>query len=320
MLFEVTLRGCALPSILLHYANERAQTRHVQGVFRSFAWSPVDEGLILVGDGGRVVKLEEERFINIMSGTCQNLRGISVNGTNGTILIVGNAGTVVQLDDGANTARVSRLGSHNLRSASWNPSGTLALIAGNEGTLSTLSQETTQAIEGGRANFRHIAWQPNTHFALVTSNCFAEEFIPSPNLFSYAAESKTLSPLNEGRADLIGVDWRPDGTAAIVVGSDVIWHNGFVAMSDGRSLSPIELPSKRVYPVAVSYNPRKQVVAIVTATAQPDAGEGILYLWNGKALQIIFRSKEFFFSAVAWNKEGTEIVALGSSATRTFNC
>jgi WD40 repeat protein len=280
----------------------------------------VDDELILVGDGGRIVRLEGEQIVDIMSGTRQNLRGISVNRINGTILVVGNEGTVVQLDAGASAPRVSLLGSQNLRAVSWNLDGTLALIAGNEGMLSTLSQETIHSVEGGRANFRHIAWRPNTNLALVTSNCFAEEFIPSPNLFSYDMETRTLSSLNEGRADLIGVDWKPDGTVAIVVGYDVIWHNGLVATYDGRNISPIEFPSKRVYPVAVSWNPKKEVAAIVTATAQPNAGQGILYLWNGKELRTIFRSKQFFFSAVAWNTEGNEVVALGSSATRTFNC
>ena len=309
-----------MPSILLRYSNERVHTTNIHGIFRSFGWSTVDAGLILVGDGGRIVKFEGGRFVEIMSGTRQNLRGISVNRTNGAILVVGNAGTVVQLDARASVPRATRLGTQNLRAASWNPDGTLALIAGNEGTLSTFSQEITRSVEGGRANFRHIAWRPNTNHALVTSNCFAEEFIPSSNLFSYDKETGTLSSLNEGRADLIGVDWKPDGTAAIVVGYDVIWHNGVVAIYDDRRLSPVEFSDKRIYPVAVSWNPTKDVAAIVTATAQLGAGEGIVYLWNENELRTLFTSKQFFFSAVAWNKEGTELVALGSSATRTFNC
>jgi WD40 repeat protein len=156
--------------------------------------------------------------------------------------------------------------------------------------------------------------------ALVTSNCFAEEFIPSPNLFAYDDETQTLNSLNEGRADLIGVDWEPDGTAALVVGYDVIWHNGVIARFDSRNLSPIQFNNKRVYPVAVSWNPTGQLAAIGTATPQPMMAEGVVYLFDHKMLKPIFSSHEFFFSAVAWNKEGTELVALGSSATRTFNC
>ncbi len=309
-----------MPSVLLRYSDGKVHTKELQGVFRSFAWSPVDASLILVGDHGRIVKVENGRFVDIASGTRQNLRGISVNSRDGSILVVGNAGTVVQLDERGLNPRVTALGPQNLRAVSWNLDGTLALIAGNGGTLSSTCQQTTRAVEGGRANFRHVSWRPNTKVALVTSNCFAEEFIPSPNLFSYDMESGQLNALNEGRADLIGADWKPDGTIAIVVGYDVIWHNGAVTMYDGHALTPIEFPSKQVYPVAVSWNPKEEGAAIVTAATQLGTGNGTVYLWNGKETRTIFRSKRFFFSSVNWNKDGTEMVALGSSATRTFNC
>jgi hypothetical protein len=309
-----------LPSILLRYENEIVRTEQLQGVFRSFAWSALDGKLILTGDHGRIVKLDDRQAVNVTSGTRQNLRGISVNRADGTILIVGNGGTVAQVDERGNAPRVSILGSQNLRAVSWNPDGTLAMIAGNAGALFTLSQNSPHSVDGGRANFRHISWQPNGNRALVTSNCFAEEFIPSPNLFSFDADSRLLTSLNEGRSDLIGVDWKPDGTIAIVVGYDVIWHNGVIAIYDGNSLSQIDFPNKRVYPVAVSWNPRDGSAAIVTATSQPGVGEGILYLWKKQELRTIFSSEEFFFNAVGWNREGTEVIALGSSATRTFNC
>jgi len=308
-----------LPSILVHYANEKLQTRELQGVFRSFAWD-LAHGLILVGDRGRILKVEDDRWERISSGTRQNLRAISVNRLDGSVLAVGNAASAILVDQNVDHSRVQVLGAENLRAASWNPEGSMALIAGNGGRLLAYKDKTTQVIEDGRANLRHIAWRPKTDLALVTSNCFAEEFIPSPNLFSYDAETQRFSTLNEGRADLIGADWKPDGSSAIVVGYDVIWHNGVISTFDGQNLSPIEFPNKRVYPVAVSWNPKKPVAAIATAVAQPGMGEGIVYLWDEKSLRPIFRSNTFFFSAVTWNKEGTELVALGSSATRAFNC
>jgi len=304
----------------VHYANEKLETRKLRGIFRSFAWDMQGHGLILVGDKGRIVKFERERSASIPSGTRQNFRAISISPRDGNILAVGNAASAILVDEKANLTKLDVPGSENLRAASWNPEGVLALIAGNRGNLFAYKDETTQIIQGGRANLRHIAWRPNTKSALVTSNCFAEEFIPSPNLFSYEAETQAFNSLNEGRADLIGVDWKPDGSSAIAVGYDVIWHNGVISTFDGQNLSPIEFPNKRVYPVAVSWNPKKPVAAIVTAVAQPGMGEGIVYLWDEKELRPIFRNNAFFFSAVTWNKEGTEFVALGSSATRAFNC
>ncbi len=273
-----------------------------------------------MGDKGRIIKLHGDKTNNVTSGTLQNLRGVSVNPIDGRILAVGNAGTVVMLDLNENACNVTVRGSQNLRATSWNPDGTLALIAGNEDTLMAYSQESVHTIDGGRANLRRIAWRPKTNTALVTSNCFAEEFIPSSNLFRYDADEQTLNALNEGRTDFIGVDWKPDGTAAIIVGYDVIWHSGTIVVYDGRDLSPLEFPNKRVYPVDVAWNPKGEVAAIVTATAQPGEADGNVYLWDGKELQPIFGSREFFFNSVGWNKEGTDLVALGSSATRTFNC
>jgi len=85
-------------------------------------------------------------------------------------------------------------------------------------------------------------------------------------------------------------------------------------------LSLVEFENKRVYPIAVSWSPTQQVAAIATAAAQPDVGEGTLYFWDTKTLTPIFRNNEFYFSTIAWNRDGTELFALGSSATRTFNC
>ena len=309
-----------MPSILLNYVDERLQTRKVPGIYRSFAWDRDEENLILAGDRGRILRFHGETVANLASGTTQNLRTISVNPSGGTILIAGNAGCLLQLDEDATFSKVNVPITANLRAAGWNHDGTVALIGGNEGALLEYSDQKLHVIDGGRANLRHIAWRPNTNFALVTSNCFAEEFMPSPNLFSYDAGTQTLSSSNEGRTDLIGADWKRDGTSALVVGYDVIWHNGLIANFDGENMISVEFNNKRVYPVAASWNPTREIAAIATATAQRGMGEGSVLLWNGKTLRPIFSNDEFFFSAVAWNGKGTELIALGSTATRTFNC
>jgi len=309
-----------LPSILLNYVDERLQTRRIPGIYRSFAWDRSEESLILAGDRGRILKFQGERAASIASGTDQNLRKISVNPSAGTLLIAGNAGCLLQLDENVTVSKVNVPTAANLRASDWNYDGTIALIAGNGGALLEYTDQKIRVVDGGRANLRHIAWRPKTNLALVTSNCFAEEFMPSPNLFSYDAETQTLRSSNEGRADLIGADWKLDGTLALVVGYDVIWHNGLIATFDGGEMKSLEFNNKRVYPVAASWNPTGEIAAIATATAQSGIGEGSVSLWNGKSFRPIFRNYEFFFSEVAWNRKGTELVALGSTATRTFNC
>jgi len=235
-------------------------------------------------------------------------------------LIVGNEGTILLLDEGRQFTRIHSPTTENLRSVSWNSGGTVALITGNRGTLLKYANRRIEAIDGGRANLRRSSWCPDSDQALVTSNCFAEEFIPSPNLFTFDLEKGTATALNEGRSDLIGVDWEPNGESALVVGYDVVWHNGFIGNFDGPKLSPIQFDNRRMYPVAIACKPVGEVAAIGTATAQLGVGTGSLYLWDGKSLRAVYTSNEFFFGAVVWNSKGTHLAAVASCATRTFNC
>ena len=309
-----------MASILVNYRNEKIRTQRLPGIFRGLDWDISGQSVILVGDAGRIVKVQGMKILALKSGTRQNLRAVSVNQSNGTALIVGNQGTIIQLNEDGIPNKTNPPSAENLRAAAWNSGGNIALITGNRGTLLKYSEQRVEAVDGGRANLRRIAWRPNHSQALVTSNCFADEFIPSPNLFVFDAKRNSLSPVNEGRADLIGVDWSPDGKSALVVGYDVIWHNGNIGSFDGKTVWPIEFENKRVYPVGVSWNPLGELTSIVTATAQLGMGQGIVYLWDGKSLKPVFANSDFFFSSVAWNDEGTEMAALASSATRTFNC
>lgn len=305
--------------MLLHYDSGVVHTKKLKGHLRSFTWDRTDKYLIAVGNNGRVLRIEgKETYFKFP--TQQNLRAVSVNPGNGTALIVGNTGTVLLLDEYGDFTKLDPLTSENLRAVSWNSKGTMALIAGNAGSLLKYSNQNIETIDDGRANLRHISWHPISDEALVTSNCFAEEFIPSPNLFSYDAGKGSVTPLNEGRTDLIGVDWKPNGESALVVGYDVVWHNGFIGNFHRTSLSPIPFDNKRVYPVAVSWSPSGEIAAVVTATTQPGIGKGTVYLWDGRSVKSIYTNNEFFFSTVAWDHKGTRLAALASSATRTFNC
>jgi hypothetical protein len=170
-----------------------------------------------VGNGGRVLKVQGDRPISLDSGTRHNLRAVSVNPMDGTALIVGNVGTVLLLD-GERFRKITVPTFENLRTVAWNHDGYVALLAGNNGTLFKFSRGRAVIVDAGRANLRDISWRPKSSSALISSNCFAEEFIPSPNLFSYDADANILGAVNEGRVDLIGVDWKQTGESALVVG------------------------------------------------------------------------------------------------------
>lgn len=308
-----------MPSILLQYEGQKPRTKSLHGTLRSLAWDHHDEHLIAVGNGGRVLRIGEKEQVSLNSGTRHNLRGASVNPMDGTALIVGNAGTVLLLDEDGLFSKVNAPTFENLRVVSWDTKGTMALIAGNNGTLLKYAGGEVDLVDDGRANLRDISWRPPSGEALITSNCFAEEFIPSPNLFRYDAKRNVVEPVNEGRADLLGVDWNSTGGSALVVGYDVVWHNGLIGIFDGTALAMIQFDNKRVYPVTVAWAPSDDVAAIATATAQPGMGQGAVYLWDGRKLTSIYSNDEFFFSDVVWSPTTKRLAAVASASTRTFN-
>jgi len=309
-----------LRSLILYYEDQKTATVNLCGNLRSLAWDPSGSSLFVVGDRGRIVKITRDMQQRIDTATEQNLRAVAVNPAAEKILVVGNAGTMLMLDKKGHYEKLNSTTTENLRSAAWNPSGTVALVAGNRGSLVKYDGKSAQNVDDGTANLRHVAWHSSSEHALVTSNCFAEEFIPSPTLFRYDLKTGLLKAVNEGGADLIGADWKPNGEAALVVGYDVVWHNGYIGSFDGKSLTPIEFENKRVYPVAVAWNKAGTLAAIVTATTEPGIARGSVYLWDGNSLRGVFANSEYFFNAVAWRPDGRQLVALASKATRTFSC
>jgi WD40 repeat protein len=307
-----------LASKLLLYDGEKLRTLDLRGHLRGLAWDRQDEFPIIVGNGGQVLKVQGNTPVPIDSGTRRNLRALSVNPKDGTTLIVGNSGTALLLE-GQRVTKISVPTIENLRAVAWSGDGSEALIAGNNGALFKFSCGQVAAVDAGRANLRDISWRPKFTSALITSNCFAEEFVPSPNLFSYNAETNIVEPLNEGRMDFIGVDWKGSGEYALVVGYDVVWHTGFIGSLKETTLSPIPFENKQVYPVAAAWEPSSDIAAIVTATGQVGTAEGTVLLWNEKSLHSIANLPGFFFSDVAWAWGGDRLAAIASTETRTFN-
>jgi hypothetical protein len=308
-----------LSSILVLYDGNRVETRLFRTDFRALALDSHGPDPILVGNGGNVIRIRKDEILRFNPNTKHNLRAVSINPTNDSALIVGNAGTALLLNEDGDFRKISTLITENLRAVSWNPKGDLALIAGNNGALMKYYDNRIETIDDGRANLREISWRHASDQAIVTSNCFAEEFIPSPNLFTYETKPDTLTAVNEGRSDLIGVNWRPDDAYALVVGYDVVWHTGVIQKFDGKALSPIKFENTRVYPVAVSWSSEGKTAAIATATAQAGSGMGQMFLWDGQDFKNIYSSTQFFFSHVSWTSEG-KLVGLASTETRTFNC
>ncbi|MGP8128999.1 MAG: hypothetical protein ACLP9D_14490 [Candidatus Bathyarchaeia archaeon] len=308
-----------MPSVLVQYNGDKVETKNFKEPLRGVGWTRNGSSLIVVGDGGRIIELRGEELVRFNPNTKHDLRDLSVNPSDDTVLIVGNAGTILLGKDGSFT-KLNSPSFENLRAVAWNHKGTMALIAGNNGTLMKYVDRQIEIVDNGRANLRGISWRTTSGGALLTSNCFAEEFIPSPNLFTYDAKSKGVRSVSEGRSDLIGVDWRPDEAYALVVGYDVVWHTGLIGKFDGKTLLPIKFENKRVYPVAVRWDSEGKTAAIVTATAQAGSGDGQMFLWDGQIFKRIYSSTEFFFSHVSWAWKSVKLAGIASTETRAFNC
>jgi WD40 repeat protein len=306
-------------SIIVHYDGKPKVSAEFRGHLRAAAWDRYGRYLTVVGGKGYLARHEHENTVRINSYTSQNLRALSVNLADGSVLIVGNSGTVLLLDEQGHVTKLISPSSENLRAVAWNPSGTVALIAGNNGTLMEYSNERFRSIDGARANLRDISWRPGSNEALIVSNCFAGEFLPSPNLFTYNATHQDLQGVNESRADLIGVDWRPDGKSALVAGYDVVWHTGVIAEFDGRVASAVTFENKRVYPTSIRWDPSGKTAAIATATPEIGMGVGMICLWDGVNVSEVFRSNRFFFSDVTWAQGAYRLAAVASTTTRAFN-
>jgi WD40 repeat protein len=307
-----------MPTIAIFYSEGRLRTVHFDEYYRAVAWNPRNERATLVGNGGKMAEvIDQDNVRRFNTSTSVNLRGISANPKDGSILIVGNSGTILAMNENMN--RIDAPTFENLRTVSWNSTGTMALIGGNAGTLLKYSKNSIQTIVHAKANIRRISWHSDNNRALVSSNCFAEEFLPSPNLYMYDADREELKPVSEGRADLIGVAWKPNGNSALVVGYDVVWHDGFIAQYDGTKLTPVPFENKQVYPVAVAWNSAGDLAAVCTAVAQPGIGKGSIRLWDGATVTTIYENDHYFFSAVSWSPRGT-LLALASPANRVFNC
>jgi len=308
----------SMPTIAVLYEKGKVRTIELSGHLRGIAWDLNDDSAILVGDYGKMLRVFSDQTVRRLdSGTATHLRSISANPNDGNLLIAGNSGTLFSLAEIKTRIQVPTF--ENLRTVSWNAQGTTALIGGNSGVLLKYANSSVHSLGDGRANLRRIAWHLHDNCTLITSNCFAEQFLPSPNLFLYDSDKEQLRVLNESQADFIGVDGEPNGEFALVAGYDVVWHTGLIGQFDGAKLTPLQFENKQVYPVTVAWDPSGKLAAICTAITQPGMGTGSIRLWNGQKLTTVFESDRYYFSAATWNHYGT-LLPLASPANRVFSC
>ena len=141
--------------------------------------------------------------------TSRGLRWAAWRPDGGTVLLVGNRGTVIQFD-GQDLQALASPTQQNLRGAAWSRDGETALIVGNRGLVLSVSGESIVELQVVTSeNLRRVAWHPSGEYALIVGN--------SGTILRYERAGGSLSPVPADRSHTLrSVAFRPDGDYALV--------------------------------------------------------------------------------------------------------
>lgn len=246
--------------------------------------------------------------------------------------IVGNRGTVLDLDYDDLTVRALDLGSSSsdMRRIAWRPGkGDSAIVVGNDGAAYRLlgapgRDRDLRPIEGAGNNLRSISWHPDGEYAMITGNCFRPSMaglVPSTNLYRYTEGGtglEPLQPLQDSRDDLVSCTWTPDGATCYCVGFDSVWHTPKVFAYDGEALCTQRLEwFGSNYPTVMSWHPSGRYALVGTGGLAPGDGTGKLLKFEGGELHEILDLGGLWVSCISWSARGQALVV--ASRIRIFS-
>lgn len=315
----VTIPALAPATIVLQYQDERfgrigTDPRHQ---IRWIAWSRDGGSALAVGQRGLVLRFDGEKFEKLESPAQENLRCASYNPA-GEALLVGNRGTVLQFSHGSFVLGAVGMEA-NLRRVAWSPDGSTALLLGNNGTALTWQTGTTQELAGALNNLRSVSWDPQGNHALVSGNYFGTLMVPCPTLYEYQRGAKELKSLKTSeKTDIIGVEWKPDGSYALGVGYEVVWQEPRIFRWTNNELETIPVPERVFYPTIVGWHPRANRALIGAGSPFPTGrgGEAVLEFEEGKIRRLY--SGPHRITCIAWHPRGDLAIIVGNINARTF--
>ena len=224
-----------------------------------------DQGDLLVGDRGGVLRYEGKKFRRLHASTSQNLRCVAVSPKDGTGYACGNSGTIVKISGDTTSVPDLKL-RENLRRIAWDSTGEELLVVGNAGSADIIGAHGgASRVFGADTHLRSIAWHPSRKTALVTGNCFRDgigSLTPSPNLFELEGHTlREVSTLGESSADLTASSWRPDGSSCLLAGFDQTWHTPALFTYSGGRMHVIDWTEPVLFPDSLRVEPRREVRA-----------------------------------------------------------
>ncbi len=281
-----------------------------------------DQGDLLVGDRGGVLRYDGKKFRLIPAPTSQNLRCVTVSPKDGMGYACGNSGTIVRISGDAASTRDLRL-RENLRRIAWDRTGTELLVVGNDGSADIIGpNEKVTRVFGADTHLRSIAWHPSRMSALVTGNCFRDgigSLTPSPNLFELEGHAlREVSTLGESNADLTASSWHPDGSSCLLAGFDQTWHTPALFTYSGVKMHLVEWTDPALFPTACAWSPDGRYALVGTSPMTGDEGVAALFRYSGGSVEKIDDLDGYGASCIAWGTDGAALIAC-SRTNRAFN-
>ena len=208
----------------------------------------------------------------------------------------------------------------NLRRVAWSPDGSLALIVGNAGTVLVWDGKVLRDVEGASTNLRSAAWHPDGEYAILSGNYFGSGMVPCPTLYRYGKGASEVVPLETvEKTDLIGVDWRPDGSLALIVGYEVVWQESRVYRWNGNGLELLDLQDPGLFPTSVAWHPNGEFALVGTGSPNPRGqGEGVILKYQESGFERFYSSR-YRVCCIAWHPHGKYAWIVGRENSRTFS-
>jgi len=181
--------------------------------------------------GGGLVKYEGD-FSEIDGGDASHVSDISWHPSGAYAASVGGYGPLKKYD-GTTVSTYSMPGTFYSYGIDWNPDGSYALIVGENGTVLKYDGSSfTTLLTGMTDTFTCVAWHPSGDHAFLGTT--------TGKVIDYDDQSNTFSEVYASGEHIADIEWKPGGSVCLAVGSNglVLKYdaNGFITLNSGVAL------------------------------------------------------------------------------------
>ncbi|MEW5761108.1 MAG: hypothetical protein AB1779_10135, partial [Candidatus Thermoplasmatota archaeon] len=181
-------------------------------------WKPNGEYALIVGTNGKIVKYDGTAFAGVPSPTSNNLNKIGWKKDGAHALIAGDSGTILKYD-GTTFTTINSQTTNNFNSVAWHPTDSYALFVGDGGDVFKYDGVNATKLGSGTSYaLKDIDWKPDGSYALILGTNADPSVITRGVISKYDGTSFTLilTPFNVATGSTVNVDWKTDGTYALI--------------------------------------------------------------------------------------------------------